>query len=118
MFSLPEVWNGTLREHYLLLFSVAGAIGLVAGVVGAWFGARYGMRHLAERILATLPSAERQELTSLQLSQLTQAVDVISIEVERLAEGQRYTSKLLTERAAARHPGAPSDRPPGVITPH
>jgi hypothetical protein len=117
MFELPAVWNGTLREHYLILFGAAGAIGLIAGIVGAWLGARYGMRHMAERILASLPSAERQELTSLQLSQLTQAVDVISIEVERLAEGQRYTSKLLTDRSA-RHSGVPSDRPPGVITPH
>jgi hypothetical protein len=32
------------------------------------------------------------------LQQLQQAVDVIAVEVERIAEGQRYVSKLLNER--------------------
>ena len=33
-----------------------------------------------------------------ELQQLQQAVDVIAVEVERIAEGQRYVSKLLNER--------------------
>jgi hypothetical protein len=32
------------------------------------------------------------------LGQLQQAVDAIAIEVERLAEGQRFTTRLLAER--------------------
>jgi hypothetical protein len=32
------------------------------------------------------------------LGQLQQAVDAIAIEVERLSEGQRFTTKLLAER--------------------
>jgi hypothetical protein len=32
------------------------------------------------------------------LGQLHQAVDAIAIEVERLSEGQRFTTKLLAER--------------------
>lgn len=110
----PPVWNGTLREHYLLLFSVAGGIGLVAGLVGAWLGARFGTRRVVQQMLDALPSAERQQLTNVQLSQLAQAVDAISIEVERMSEGQRYTAKLLAERSVAAQPS----RPPEVITPH
>jgi hypothetical protein len=43
------------------------------------------------------------ELTG-QLGQLTQAVDAIALEVERISEGQRFTTRLLSEqRDAARH---------------
>lgn len=110
----PPIWNGTLREHYLLLFSAAGGVGLVAGLVGAWLGARFGTRRVVRQILDALPSPERQELTNVQLSQLGQAVDAMSIEVERLSEGQRFTARLLAERSVA----AQSSRPPEVITPH
>lgn len=38
-----------------------------------------------------------------QLTQLSQAVDAIALEVERISEGQRFTTRLLTEeRDAAR----------------
>lgn len=36
-----------------------------------------------------------------QLTQLTQAVDSIAIEVERISEGQRFTTKLLSEQQKA-----------------
>ena len=38
---------------------------------------------------------------SAQLTQLTQAVDSIAIEVERISEGQRFTTKLLSEQQKA-----------------
>ena len=38
---------------------------------------------------------------SAQLTQLTQAVDSIAIEVERISEGQRFTTKLLAEQQKA-----------------
>jgi hypothetical protein len=40
---------------------------------------------------------------SAQLSQLTQAVDAIALEVERISEGQRFTTRLLTEREGHQH---------------
>lgn len=33
-----------------------------------------------------------------RLERLEQAVDAIAIEIERVSEAQRYTTKLLTER--------------------
>jgi hypothetical protein len=39
------------------------------------------------------------EITS-RLERIEQAVDSIAIEVERISEGQRFTTKLLTERAS------------------
>lgn len=42
------------------------------------------------------------ELTA-QLGQLTQAVDAIALEVERISEGQRFTTRLLAEQRDAAH---------------
>jgi hypothetical protein len=36
-----------------------------------------------------------------RLERMEQAIDSIAIEVERIAEGQRFTTKLLAERAKA-----------------
>jgi len=118
MFDFPPGWNGTLREHYLLLFSVAGGIALVAGLAGAWLGARFGTRRVVQEVLEVLPSSSQQELTNQQLRGLSQAVDTMSIEIERLSEGQRFAAKLLADRSSNRFSEAPADRPPGVITPH
>ena len=41
---LPRMINGTLREHYILLFGAATTVSIVAGSVGAWFGARFATR--------------------------------------------------------------------------
>ena len=104
----PPIWNGTMREHYLLLFSVAGGVAVLAGLVGAWLGAHFGTRRIVRQVLEALPSSEQQQFTTVQLSQLSQAVDAMSIEIERLSEGQRYAAKLLT-----------ANRPPAeVVTPH
>jgi hypothetical protein len=37
-----------------------------------------------------------------QLSQLNQAVDAIALEIERISEGQRFTTRLLSEQRDAR----------------
>lgn len=38
-------------------------------------------------------------LADARLSRLEQAVDAIAVEVERISEGQRFTTKLLSEQA-------------------
>jgi hypothetical protein len=45
------------------------------------------------------------------LDQLQSAVDVIAVEVERIAEGQRYVSKLLNEKLPALGAGAAQELP-------
>ena len=36
-----------------------------------------------------------------QLAQMQQAIDAIAVEVERISEGQRFTTKLLADRGSA-----------------
>lgn len=111
----PAVWNGTLREHYLLLFSVAGSIALGFGFFGAWLGARVATRRMIRELRESLPSNEQQVMANTQLNDLFTAVDAMALEVERLAEGQRFTAKMLREGGVPRHE---PPRAPGIITPH
>jgi hypothetical protein len=43
-----------------------------------------------------------------RLERMEQAIDSIAIEVERISEGQRFTTKLLSERATPPGSGKPS----------
>ena len=45
---------------------------------------------------------------SAQLAQLNQAVDAIALEVERISEGQRFTTRLLSEQREAVRQTLPS----------
>jgi hypothetical protein len=63
--------------------------------------------------------------SSPRLQRLEEAIEAISIEVERIGEGQRFATRLLSERHAeplikrVTPPESPgSRRSPGTITPH
>ena len=113
--SAPDVWSTgqSLRDlvfsdgfqiaSFLLVFPFAIALARRVWVRG---GAR--------------PVAVNIE-NSPRLQRIEQAIESIALEVERIGEAQRFTTKLLAERepVAARIPPAPSARrDPGVITPH
>ncbi|HEY7407393.1 MAG TPA: hypothetical protein VH638_03945 [Gemmatimonadaceae bacterium] len=55
-------------------------------------------RAFAKRMERDSKTKIAPEVTS-RLERIEQAVDAIAIEVERISEGQRFTTKLLTERA-------------------
>jgi hypothetical protein len=112
----PPFFHGTLREHYLILFGVAGGIALITGFVSAWLGAFIGARRAARRTMLEAMAARSAPLNEARLNQLVDAVDAIALEVERISEAQRFTARLLAERQA---PPAPlARRDPGAITPH
>ena len=56
-------------------------------------------RAFARRMERESKTKVTPEVTS-RLERIEQAVDAIAIEVERISEGQRFTTKLLTERAS------------------
>lgn len=58
------------------------------------------------RRLESKPSIAIPSDVSARLERIEQAVDAIAIEMERVSEGQRFTTKLLAERSGG-VPGAP-----------
>jgi hypothetical protein len=56
------------------------------------------------------PAQIPREVTE-QLTQINQAVDAIALEVERISEGQRFTTRLLSEQRDAARQTLPSGSP-------
>lgn len=98
MQQLPTIFLGTTRAHYVVLFSMAGSVALLAGFIGAWIGARFAARGAARTVLveADVQRAGSAELN--ELRQLTQSIEALAIEVERIAEAQRFVARVLVER--------------------
>ena len=59
-----------------------------------------------------LPAAQPEVLQ--RLERMEQAIDAIAVEVERISEGQRFTTKLLSERAGEERSGALPPRASGA----
>lgn len=53
-----------------------------------------------------------------RMARLEQAVEAIALEVERISEGQRFTTKLLSERASADRLSLAPSNEPRQVTPH
>lgn len=115
--NLPPVFFGTLREHYIMLFSAAGTVALVAGFVGAWIGSHLAGRRSARTVVKELA---KETANAPQFQQLMQAMDVLSLEVERLSEGHRFVARILAENAERDRLAAlpPRERKSEHITPH
>jgi hypothetical protein len=72
---------------------------VVAVVIVAMAGSLSGILVFLARGLKAKPSSERPSpLYEQRLDQLQQSVDAIAVEVERIAEAQRFSAKLLAER--------------------
>jgi hypothetical protein len=69
-------------------------VGLVASLSAITVGLVRGLQKKA--IPRDLPN---QALFEQRFDQLQQSVDAIAVEVERIAEAQRFSAKLLVERA-------------------
>ena len=110
----PRMIHGTLREHYILLFGAASTIAVFTGFIGAWIGARWATRSA----LAQLDAKSRDALSGTQIRDLANSLETIGLEVERIAEAQRFVAKVLVERRDAL-PGAPLARREATeVTPH
>ena len=89
----PNPFENTIPPQVEAI-SIAFFIAAAAVIIGLPI-----MRAIARRIergapvAAPIPAEVRD-----QLQHLTQSVDAIAIEVERISEGQRFATRLLTER--------------------
>jgi hypothetical protein len=86
----------------ILIALVSTAIGMPLAVgISRWLGSR---------TRATPPPAVAPGVEE-RLQRIENAVDAIAVEMERVSEGQRFTTKLLAERAGA-------DRAPDAASPN
>lgn len=81
---------------------------MIAAIVIGWPLMRAFARRIERGtpVAAPLPPEVRD-----QLQQISQSVDAIAIEVERISEGQRFTTKMLTERTPERTMLTPGNPP-------
>jgi hypothetical protein len=94
-------------DENTMVIAVTGIIvnGLVILVLGrAW---------LARRQAPPPVPYEQLENIEMRLVQLQQAIDDVAIEMERLAEGQRFAAKLLAERSGGSEASERSTRTSG-----
>jgi hypothetical protein len=101
----------------MILFSMAGCIALFAGFVGAWIGARFAARGAARTVLVEADARRVGGAELTELRQLTQSIEAIAIEVERIAEAQRFVARVLVERPDQKIASLVR-REPGSTTPH
>jgi hypothetical protein len=95
-------------DEVLIPITMFGMIAIVA--VGMPLARAYAKRMESGATSRTIPP----DLAA-RLERMEQAIDSIAVEVERISEGQRFTTKLLTERVPV---PAPPSAPigPGVTT--
>jgi hypothetical protein len=73
-----------------IIMGAATVMSLGTPLVKAW-ARRFERRH----------EIRQQTLIEQRLVAIEQAVETVAVEVERISEGQRFTTKLLAERAPA-----------------
>jgi hypothetical protein len=83
-----------------VLVPLGGMFMIVAIVLGIPM-----MRIMSKRMDARLATPAPSSDTTARLERIEHAIDAMAVEVERIAEGQRFTTKLLSERSGARAGG-------------
>jgi hypothetical protein len=96
----------------MLVFAVTiVGMGCFTGVLVTWIKYRHA-RHLQSPELM-----HRLDDIADRMNRMETSIDAVAVEVERISEGQRFTTRLLADRSAA--PGmADRLRPGGSPTPH
>ena len=106
-------------RRYLSVIGALLALGLAffpvtISITGLWLAAR-SRADRAEETVRQIALGNRQALANHPAAQgdVAPTLDAILLEVERIAEVQRFTTKLLAERRDTPHPSLGR-----VITPH
>jgi len=81
-------------DRYSAIVSITAIIaGMVSIVMVAQAWASRGRR----KDVPALPD-DRLRAIEVKLSEMQQSLDAVAVEVERVSEGQRFTTRLLTDR--------------------
>jgi hypothetical protein len=80
-----------------IVIPIAGMLFIIVLAIGVPLVRAY-IRRQDRRALAPQPDPE----ATLRLERIETAIDAMSVEVERIAEGQRFVTRLLAERQPER----------------
>jgi len=101
-FGMPN--SNDIIPQQVVDISIAFFLTMAAIIIGLPLARAFGRRmDRKSGGTAQIPSE-----VSAQLSHLSQAVDAIAVEVERISEGQRFTTRLLSEQRDAARDALPS----------
>jgi hypothetical protein len=95
----------------LLTLSNVALFATTVTFIALWIRAR-------ERAIRASVDAKRQADPQSDIDRLVNAVDAIAVEVERISEAQRFTTKVLVERHDTAGVAKRLSSPERVITPH
>jgi hypothetical protein len=101
-----------ILEDVLVFVSMIVGMGCLTGIIVTW---------MKRRSRPELPSSQlmgRLDDISERLARLDGSVDTVAVEIERISEAQRFTARVLAERAAAPAALPDKSRPAGSTTPH
>lgn len=100
-----------ILEDFLMFGVMIVGMGCFTGVWVTWIKYRHNKQ------LPTPELMHRLDDIADRVSHLETSIDAVAVEVERISEGQRFTTRLLADRAGA--PGLVEKlRPGGSTTPH
>lgn len=80
---------------------------IIAGVIGITISVSMISMAVARMVASRRKRALTDDVVMRleeRLERMEQAIDAMATEVERVAEGQRFTSRLLAERQVEQHP--------------
>jgi hypothetical protein len=76
------------------------ALAFFGGIASVCWSAAFAWAKWLQHRRSESPGTTRLEQ---RLDRIEQAIDAVAVEVERLGEGQRFTTRLLSEAGKARH---------------
>ena len=96
-----------------MIFQLAAvAMAIVAFMASLQFVLRF-LEIRRDKRASALPSDALEE----RLDRIERNLDTVAVEVERIAEANRFVAKLLSERSGEKAPSAPNSQG-RVVTPH
>jgi hypothetical protein len=99
--------NNEILEELMVFVGLMALLGSLTKIILSIVNRR--------RIPANAAATPALEDIAQRLGRIEQAVDATAVEVERISEAQRFTTKLLVEKG---HQSAPEGSRAKVVTPH
>ena len=99
--------NNELLEELMVFVGLMALLGSLTKIILSIVNRR--------RIPANAAATPALDDIGQRLARIEQAVDATAVEVERISEAQRFTTKLLVEKG---HQSAPDGARAKVVTPH